>query len=110
MRFLGYRILTGVLRSGQIGPEASISKLYWSDYHWTATNLAVDVLGADALTPTGRLPLRVFRADDPGAPNTSASWYGVLTNAVAGRIYAGTNQIQRNILGESVLGLPREPR
>lgn len=110
MRFLGMRILTGVLANGALGPEASISKLYWSEYHRRATRLALDVLGSHALTVDGRLPLRAYRADDPGAPNTTGSWIGAAYNAVAGTIYAGTSEVQRNIIGESVLGLPREPR
>ena len=110
MRFVGMRILAGVLNNGSLGPEASISKLYWSEYHQRATRLALDILGADALTIEGRLPLRAYRTDDPGAPNTTGSWIGAFYNAVAGTIYAGTSQVQRNILGESVLGLPREPR
>jgi alkylation response protein AidB-like acyl-CoA dehydrogenase len=110
MRFLGYRILTGVLSTGVIGPEASISKLYWSEYHRLVTRLAIDVLGARALVAEGRPPLRVYRADDPGAPNSTASWIGALYNSVADTIYAGTSEVQRNILGENVLGLPREPR
>lgn len=110
MRFLGLRILSGVLRQGSLGPEASISKLYWSEYHRRVTNLALDVLGADALQIEGRLPLRAFRTDDPGAPNTSGSWVGSFYNATAGTIYAGTSEVQRNILAETVLGLPREPR
>jgi alkylation response protein AidB-like acyl-CoA dehydrogenase len=110
MRFVGLRILTGVLNNGALGPEASISKLYWSEYHQLVTELALDVLGADALTVDGRLPLRAFRTDDPGAPNTTGSWVGAFYNATAGTIYAGTSEVQRNILGESVLGLPREPR
>ena len=110
MRYLGMRILTEVLSSGSLGPEASISKLYWSEYHQRATMLALDVLGADALVSDGRGPLKAFRADDPGAPNTTGSWLGTACNAVAGTIYAGTSEVQRNILGEVVLGLPREPR
>ena len=43
-------------------------------------------------------------------PDSTASWAGVWMNAVAGTIYAGTSEVQRNILAESVLGLPREPR
>ncbi len=109
MRFLGYRILTGVLTTGKLGPEASISKLYWSEYHRELTNLAVDVLGPDAFVAEGRLPLRSYRTDDPGAPNSSGSWLGAFYNAVAGTIYAGTSEVQRNILGEVVLGLPKEP-
>jgi alkylation response protein AidB-like acyl-CoA dehydrogenase len=110
MRFVGLRILTGVLDTGALGPEASISKLYWSEYHGRATRLALDVLGADALVVDGRGPLRAYRTDDPGAANTSGSWVGTAYNAVAGTIYAGTSEVQRTILGESVLGLPREPR
>lgn len=110
MRFLGYRILTGVLSTGVIGPEASISKLQWSEYHRDVTRLAVDVLGARAMVVEGRRPLRSYRADDPGAPNSTASWVGALYNGVADTIYAGTSEVQRTILAETVLGLPREPR
>lgn len=109
MRYLGYRILTGVLSTGRIGPEASISKLFWSEYHRDVTRLAVEVMGAGAMVLEGRPPVRGYRADDPGAPNTSASWVGALYNGVADTIYAGTSQVQRNILAERVLGLPREP-
>jgi alkylation response protein AidB-like acyl-CoA dehydrogenase len=110
MRFLGYRILTGVLSSGVIGPEASISKLQWSEYHRDVTRLAVDVLGTQAMVVEGRRPLRSYRADDPGAPNSTASWVGALYNGVADTIYAGTSEMQRTIIAETVLGLPREPR
>ena len=105
LRFLGYRILTGMLSTGVIGPEASISKLY----HRDVTRLAIDMLGAQAMVVEGRPPVRGYRADDPGAPNSTASWVGALYNGVADTIYAGTSQVQRTILGERVLGLPREP-
>ena len=110
MRFIGLRILTGVISGGALGPEASVSKLYWSEYHQRATQVAIDVLGADALIVQGRGPLRAYRTDDPGAPNTSGSWLGAFYNSVAGTIMAGTSEVQRNILGQAVLGLPREPR
>jgi alkylation response protein AidB-like acyl-CoA dehydrogenase len=110
MRFLGYRILTAYLRDGALGPEASVSKLYWSEYHQAATRLAMQILGLAGLVPAGRSPLRVYRTDDPGAPNSTRSWVEVfLLNAMAGTVYAGTSQVQRNILGESILGLPKEP-
>ncbi len=111
MRYLGGRIITGVLRGdGTLGPEASIAKLYWSEYHKAVTDVALDVLGADALMMDGRVPLRAYRTDDPGAPASSGSWLGTFYNATAGTIYAGTSEVQRTILGEAVLGLPREPR
>jgi len=107
MRFLGLRILTGVLNNGTLGAEASISKLYWSEYHQRVTALALDLLGAQAMVLDGRLPLRAYRTDDPGAPDTTGSWVGAFYNATAGTIYAGTSEVQRTILAEQVLGLPR---
>jgi alkylation response protein AidB-like acyl-CoA dehydrogenase len=110
MRFLGYRILTGYLQSGQLGPEASVSKLYWSEYHQAAADLAMAILGPQATVREGRRPFRHYRADEPGAPNTSNSWIDVcLLNARSGTVYAGTSQIQRNIIGETMLRLPKEP-
>ncbi|WP_328437005.1 acyl-CoA dehydrogenase family protein [Streptomyces sp. NBC_00444] len=110
MRFLGYRILTGWLKGAEPGPESSIAKLYWSEYHTEVTDLAMDIMGLHAQVPQGRPPLRTYRTDDPGAANSSASWSTTYLIARSGTIYAGTSQVQRNILAERVLGLPREPR
>ena len=110
MRYNGMRVLTQYLKGHEPGPDAGISKLYWSEYHKVVTELAVDILGAEALVPTGRHPSSAFSADDAGAPNSSWSWVGTFLNSRAGTIYAGSSQIQRNIIGEMVLGLPKEPR
>jgi alkylation response protein AidB-like acyl-CoA dehydrogenase len=110
MRYLGYRILTQVLSGTELGAAASVAKLYWSEYHVAATELALDIQGLDGLVPEGRGPLRAVRTDDPGAPNSSGSWLGAFLNARAGTIYAGTSEVQRNILAETVLGLPKEKR
>ncbi|MEU5292158.1 acyl-CoA dehydrogenase family protein [Streptomyces umbrinus] len=110
MRFLGYRILTGWLKGAESGPETSIAKLYWSEYHTKVTDLAMDIMGLHGQVPVGRPPLRTYRTDDPGAANSSASWSTTYLIALSGTIYAGTSQVQRNILAEKVLGLPREPR
>ena len=106
MRYLGMRTLTQFLNGHQPGPDAAITKLYWSEYHQTATELAMDILGAEATIPSGRKPTSAFGADDAGAPNSSASWVDTFLNTRAATIYAGSSQIQRNILGEMVLGLP----
>lgn len=110
MRYLGMRTLTGFLAGQHPGADASIFKLYWSEYHRIVTELAVDILGADAMHFVGKLPVGAFGTDSTGANNDSGSWVGTFLNARAGTIYAGTSQVQRNIIGEMVLGLPKEPR
>jgi alkylation response protein AidB-like acyl-CoA dehydrogenase len=110
MRFLGLRTLSKFLAGSEPGPAESTFKLLWSEYHKVVTELAVDVLGPAALVPAGR-PSLGFQADVVGAdPTDSASWTTAFLMSRAGTIYAGTSQIQRNIIGEMVLGLPKEPR
>jgi len=108
MRYLGMRTLTKFLAGAKPGPGESSFKLYWSEYHKVVTDLSVDILGAAALTPSGR-PSSGFQADGVGAANDSASWVTAFLMSRAGSIYAGTSQVQRNIIGEMVLGLPKEP-
>jgi alkylation response protein AidB-like acyl-CoA dehydrogenase len=108
MRYIGYRILTDVLDGKEMSAAASVSKLYWSEYHRQATRLALDIEGLAGLIPTGKGPSRASRADDPGSdPVSSNTWWQVSLNALAGTIYAGTSEVQRNIIAEQVLGLPR---
>jgi len=110
MRYLGMRTLTKFLAGHHPGPDGAIFKLYWSEYHKVVTELGVDLLGMDAMVPTGRKPSSAFSTDDAGAPNDSMSWAMTFLNARAGTIYAGSSQVQRNIIGEMVLGLPKEPK
>ena len=110
MRYLGMRTLTQFLKGHHPGPDAAIGKLFWSEFHKINTELAMDIMGMDGLVPTGRKPSSAFGPDDAGAPNSTNSWAMTFLNARAGTIYAGSSQIQRNITGEMVLGLPKEPR
>jgi len=108
MRHLGYRILTDVLDERDVSAAASVSKLYWSEYHQQLTSLALDIEGLDGLIPQGKGPSRMMRADDPGAdPLSTNSWWQVFLNSRTGTIYAGTSEVQRSILAEQILGLPR---
>jgi alkylation response protein AidB-like acyl-CoA dehydrogenase len=86
------------LEAGQpIGPEGSALKLYWSEMSQRLHRLALDVLGPAA-------PLAAGAAGNPGDGEWQRSWLYYQ----AASIFAGTNEIQRTIIGERVLGLPRE--
>ena len=110
MRYLGMRTLTQFLAGHQPGPDAAITKLFYSEYHQRSTELAMSILGADGLAPVGRKPRTSFGTDDASAPNSSASWVDTFLNTRAATIYAGSSEIQRNVLSEMVLGMPKEPR
>jgi alkylation response protein AidB-like acyl-CoA dehydrogenase len=96
MRYGAFRTVTQVITSGRPGPEASIGKLQWSQWHQALGELAMDVLGADALVwaPRGTEAHDIQHA---------------FLFSRAHTIYAGSSQVQRNIIGERVLGLPKEP-
>lgn len=110
MRFRGYDVVTRFVNGELPSAGAATTKLYWSEYHLRTTELAMDILGVSGLVSSGRSPMTAFQADDPGAPNSTASWQRTFLTARAGTIYAGTSEIQRNIIGEILLGLPKEPR
>jgi alkylation response protein AidB-like acyl-CoA dehydrogenase len=109
MRFLGEDSLARYLAGHSPGPDAAVSKLWWSEYHKDVTELALDVLGRESLVAEGRRPTNtiMFQTDDVGAPNTSASWITTAMIARSGTIYAGTSEIQKSIIGEKLLGLPK---
>ena len=110
LRYLSLRELELYLSGNSPGPETALFKLFWSEYHKELTNIAIGVLGAHALTPSGKRPNYPFIADQPGSPNDTASWVGVFLHSRAGTIYAGSSEVQRTILGERMLGLPHEPK
>jgi alkylation response protein AidB-like acyl-CoA dehydrogenase len=87
------RLLTAVLRGQHPGPESSIGKLYWSMWHRNFGELMTDTLGPDALV-----------RDHDGSLHPMVRSF---LNARAETIYGGTVEVQRNILGERVLGLPK---
>jgi alkylation response protein AidB-like acyl-CoA dehydrogenase len=101
MKYNGMRMLTSLVQKGELGPEASIGKLYWSTWHRTLGERAMHVLG-----PQGEIA-----EGEPGAgAYTLNEFQRIFLFSRSETIYAGSSEIQRNIIGERVLGLPREPR
>jgi alkylation response protein AidB-like acyl-CoA dehydrogenase len=108
MRLSGLNNLARWGRGEAIGPESSLEKLFWSELHSRVTGLACRALGAEATTYSGQDPASYFLCDEPGTPADSvSSWVKVHLSAVGETIAAGTSEIQRNIIAERVLGLPR---
>ncbi len=117
IRYGGLRTLAGLLDSGNPGPQASTAKLLWSEHHRIIGELAMDVLGADALLIGGHWPGQPG-GSGPAPPEAGSGgpghyepgrWQGEFLGSRSSTIWGGTSEIQRNIVAERVLGLPREP-
>lgn len=91
LRLLNLKTASRIATGREIGSEASIVKLFWSELHQRITTFALEVLGED------------FAA---GAPGVERFRYLYL-QARAETLYAGTSEIQRSIIAERMLGLPR---
>ena len=96
LRYNTLRSLSGI--DGPVAPpEASIMKLYWASWHRRMGELAIDVLG-----PTGVVA--------EGFPYELDEFQRTFLFSRSETIYGGSNEIQKNIIGERVLGLPPEPK
>ncbi|GAY19466.1 acyl-CoA dehydrogenase [Mycobacterium sp. shizuoka-1] len=110
LRYQGYRGLTALLNGHRPGADAAINKVIWSEYFRRCTDLAVDILGVDALCADGPGNGEALIIPAPGTPNSASCWLDEALYARAATIYAGSSQIQRTVIGEQLLGLPKEPR
>jgi alkylation response protein AidB-like acyl-CoA dehydrogenase len=89
-RLYTWGTVTRLAQGGDLGAAGSVNKVFWSELDIAMHETALDLLG-----PEGE-------AESP--------WLDGYTFALSGPIYAGTNEVQRNIVAERILGLPREPR
>ena len=87
------RTLDRLARGEEIGAESSIVKLFWAELSQRFASAAVDLLG----------PAALVSGDD-------ARWARGLLSTRANSVMGGTSEIQRTIIGERILGFPREPR
>jgi alkylation response protein AidB-like acyl-CoA dehydrogenase len=115
MRINGLRTLSAQLAGKQdpaIGALGALNKMFWSESHQRATQLALDIYGprsmlVDTGPASGSWPGAVRasrRSDYPVSPMMSAFFF-----SRSETIWGGTSQIQRKIVGERILGLPKEP-
>ncbi|MGA5041100.1 acyl-CoA dehydrogenase family protein [Streptomyces capoamus] len=86
-----YAAASRILDGGRLGPESSMNKVFWSELDLALHETALDLLGAEGELADG-------------------AWSEGYVFALAGPIYAGTNEIQRNIVAERLLGLPKGRR
>ena len=85
-----------MLRGGVPGPEGSIEKLFWSEMYQRQLDTACEVIG----------PYSQLLRDSPHAVD-EGRWPHLLLYSKGRTIAAGTSEVQRNIIAERVLGLPR---
>ncbi|TXL60839.1 acyl-CoA dehydrogenase family protein [Aeromicrobium terrae] len=89
-RLYTWGTVTRLADGGDMGAAGSVNKVWWSELDVALHETALDLLGPDA--------------------EVESPWTDGYLFSLSGPIYAGTNEIQRNIVAERILGLPREPR
>jgi alkylation response protein AidB-like acyl-CoA dehydrogenase len=117
MRIAGLRSLSAIVQGKKdlgVAALGATNKMFWSEYHQFVMNLAIDILGAEGQILTGD-PAKEEAVPGYGARRTPERYpASVLQSSFffsrSETIWGGTSQIQRNIVGERVLGLPKEPK
>ena len=89
-RLFTWGTVTRLADGGEMGAAGSVNKIFWSELDISLHETALDLLGAEA--------------------ELDSTWLDGYTFSLSGPIYAGTNEVQRNIVAERILGLPREPK
>ncbi|MBZ5738868.1 acyl-CoA dehydrogenase family protein [Nocardioides mangrovi] len=89
-RLYTWGTVTRLAAGGDMGAAGSVNKVFWSELDVALHETALDLLGPEA--------------------EVESRWLDGYTFSLSGPIYAGTNEIQRNIVAERILGLPREPK
>jgi alkylation response protein AidB-like acyl-CoA dehydrogenase len=109
MRYGGLRILSRLEKGQRPGPESSIAKLYYSEYDKRYHEWVLEILGPYGGL-TGGMPAELAEGEGGAEGGRRSAWSTDFLQSRAPTIYAGTSEIQKNIIGERVLGLPKEVR
>jgi len=116
LRINGLRSLSATLaqrKDPDVGALGAANKMFWSEMHRDAMELALDIFGAQSLLADAGPPSGSWAATMRGASVTGYRVSPMLSAFFFSRsetIWGGTAEIQRNIVGERILGLPKEPR
>ncbi|HUG16719.1 MAG TPA: acyl-CoA dehydrogenase family protein [Thermomicrobiales bacterium] len=110
LRYASLRILSRLEKGLRPGPEASIAKLHYSELDKRLQEIILDILGPYGQQLDGIPGDLAYHGSSGGGVETDGSWSYPFIWSRAGTIYAGSSEIQKNILGERVLGLPKEVR
>jgi alkylation response protein AidB-like acyl-CoA dehydrogenase len=105
-RYAGLRILSTLNKGERPGPESSITKLSYTEFEKRYYDTALEILGPWGQMMTAR---EEFEEIDTSS-GEAGTWATAFLWARAGTIYSGSSEIQKNIIGERVLGLPKEVR
>ena len=107
LRYAGLRLLSKLEKGERPGPESSVDKLYYSEMDRRHQEWMQEILGPYGqimADPPDEVGLNIMATRDG-----EGSWAYNFLWSRAGTIYSGSSEIQKNIIGERVLGLPREP-
>jgi alkylation response protein AidB-like acyl-CoA dehydrogenase len=110
LRYASLRILSRLEKGLRPGPEASIAKLHYSELDKRLQEIILDILGPFGQQLTNVPEDVAFHGGGIPGGEAEGSWAYPFVWSRAGTIYAGSSEIQKNILGERVLGLPKEVR
>jgi len=105
-RYAGLRVLSTLNKGERPGPESSITKLSYTEFEKRYYETALEILGPWGQMMTAR---EEFEEIDTSS-GEAGTWATAFLWSRAGTIYSGSSEIQKNIIGERVLGLPKEVR
>ncbi|HYI16208.1 MAG TPA: acyl-CoA dehydrogenase family protein [Thermomicrobiales bacterium] len=108
LRYASLRLLSAAEKGNPLGPESAISKLHYSEMDKRVNTLIQEILGPYGQITNGAPPEYAYAPNAHAGPHDT--WPYQYLHPFAETIYAGSSQIQKNIIGERVLGLPKEVR
>ncbi|HET9014513.1 MAG TPA: acyl-CoA dehydrogenase family protein [Thermomicrobiaceae bacterium] len=108
LRYASLRILSSAEKGNAPGPESSIAKLHYSELDKRLNTLMQEILGPYGQLVEGLPDAYAYAPGGPAEPHDR--WTYLFMLPFAETIYAGSSEIQKNIIGERVLGLPKEIR